>query len=258
MTQTTPITKLFADKLKVRIYETRVEMGDEAAKDVAEKIKELLQRQPTVNIIFAAAPSQNEFLDALSRYEEINWNRVNGFHMDEYIGLPPRAVQSFAYFLKEKIFDRVSFNAVHYIDGHAADPVLECQRYARLLMENQPDIVCMGIGENTHIAFNDPHTADFNDPFLVKVVKLDDASRQQQVHDECFTTLQNVPESAITLTVPALLKAHSIFCIVPGSNKADAVTHTINDKVQEEYPSTSLKLHNDATLYLDSDSAGRL
>ncbi len=258
MIQTTPITKLFANKLKVRIYETRVEMGAEAAKDVAEKIKELLLHQQFVNIIFAAAPSQNEFLYALSRYKGINWSRVNGFHMDEYIGLQPIASQSFAYFLKEKIFDRVSFNSVYYINGNAADPVAECHRYARLLRENQPDIVCMGIGENTHIAFNDPHTADFNDPFLVKVVTLDEASRQQQVHDGCFIALQDVPESAITLTVPALLKAQSCFCIVPGSNKADAVKNTINNEVQEMYPSTSLKRHNDATLYLDNDSAAKL
>ena len=253
------IKKLTADKLKVRIYETRIQMGAEAAKDVAEKIKELLLlNQKIINIIFAAAPSQNEFLSSLSQEEDINWRRINAFHMDEYIGLNNNAPQSFAHFLKENIFDKVSFNDVHYINGNAEDQHAECLRYAKLLKEYPADIVCMGIGENTHIAFNDPHSADFNDPLMVKVVTLDELSRQQQLHDGCFTHLQDVPTSAITLTIPALLQANSIYCIVPGKKKAMAVFHTLNSEVNENYPSTSLKKHSNATLYLDMDSASEL
>jgi len=247
-----------ANKLKVSTYETRMQMGAEAAKDVASKIKELLSQQEFVNIIFAAAPSQNEFLFNLSQEKDINWLRVNGFHMDEYVGLEKNSPQQFAYFLKEKIFGQVSFNEVHYINGNAEDLAAECIRYAHLLLQYPADIVCMGIGENTHIAFNDPHTADFNDPLLVKIVTLDEMSRQQQVNDGCFATLDDVPVSAITLTVPALLQANFICCIVPGNNKAMAVFHTINSEVDEKYPSTSLKKHNNAILYLDKESAATL
>jgi glucosamine-6-phosphate deaminase len=253
------IGKLTVDKLKVRIYETRVQMGAEAAKDAAEKIKELLLlTQGFINIIFAAAPSQNEFLSSLSQEKDINWRRVNAFHMDEYVGLDNKAPQTFAHFLKESIFEKVSLNEVHYINGNAEDLHAECLRYAKLLKEYPADIVCMGIGENTHIAFNDPHSADFNDPLMVKVVTLDELSRQQQLHDGCFTHLQDVPTSAITLTIPALLQANSIYCIVPGKKKAMAVFHTLNSEVNENYPSTSLKKHSNATLYLDMDSASEL
>lgn len=256
MTQT---EKSPAIKLKVRIYETRAQMGAEAAKDVAQKIKELLSLKPGfINIIFAAAPSQNEFLASLSLEKNIDWTRINGFHMDEYIGLDDDASQRFARFLKDRIFDKVPFNDVYYINGSESDAELECLRYSNLLKAFPADIVCMGIGENTHIAFNDPHTADFKDPVLVKVVTLDRASRQQQVHDGCFAQLEDVPTSAITLTVPALLQADSIFCIVPGKHKAMAVYQTLNSEVSEEYPSTILKQHPDATLYLDRDSAAKL
>jgi glucosamine-6-phosphate deaminase len=255
----TEIKELTANKLKVRIYETRSQMGAKAARDVAEKIKELLlSKEKDVNIIFAAAPSQNEFLSSLSKEKDINWERVNAFHMDEYVGLDKNATQRFAHFLKESIFDKVTFNEVHYINGNAADSDNECERYSKLLSQFPADIVCMGIGENTHIAFNDPHIADFNDPFLVKVVDLDEVSRQQQVNDGCFVRIEDVPTSAITLTVPALLNADSIYCIVPGVKKAKAVFHTINSEVNENYPSTSLKRHTNATLYLDKDSAAKI
>ncbi len=256
MTQTGQLT---ANKLKVRIYDSRIQMGAEAAKDVAEKIKELLLvKQGFVNIIFAAAPSQNEFLSSLSQEKNINWRRVNAFHMDEYVGLDKNASKRFGNFLKERLFDKVSFNKVHYLNGSAGDSDMECLRYSDLLKQFPADIVCMGIGENAHIAFNDPHTANFDDPLMVKMVTLDQASRQQQVHDGCFAQIEDVPTSAITLTVPALLKANSIYCIVPGNNKANAVYHTLNSKVQETYPSTSLKRHINATLYLDKESAAKL
>lgn len=259
MTQTPQITQLSASKLKVRIYETRAEMGAEAAKDVALKIKDLLTfKKEDINIIFAAAPSQIELLAALARENDIDWSRINGFHMDEYVGIGPGSTQSFASFLKQNIFGRVPFKKVYYINGKAEDLEAECVRYAALLKENPVDLVCMGIGENTHIAFNDPHTADFNDPVLVKVVILDEASRQQQVHDGCFANLTDVPTLAITLTVPALLQADAIFCVVPGKNKATAVYNTVNFEISETYPSTVLKNHEEAILYLDLESAARL
>lgn len=259
MIQATQITTFTAGELKIKTYDSRNDMGTDAAKDVAAKIRELLLlKQGFVNIIFAAAPSQTEFLHSLSQQNGINWNRVNGFHMDEYVGLDNNALQSFARFLRVHIFDKLPFNKVNYINGAVQDIDAECMRYTNLLNENPVDIVCMGIGENTHIAFNDPHTADFNDALMVKVVTLDEVSRLQQVHDRCFTELVDVPTTAITLTVPALLRAKSIYCIVPGKSKAIAVYQTVHNEVGERFPSTSLKKHNDATLYLDNDSASNL
>lgn len=252
------VKELTANNLKVKIFETRVEVGNSAAYEVSQTIKELLKKKDMINIIFAAAPSQNEFLFTLSRDEGINWSRINAFHMDEYIGLTSNAPQRFGNFLKERIFGEVSFNKVYYINGEAADRTLEGHRYADLLSQFPADIVCMGIGENTHIAFNDPFEADFNDPLKVKVVNLDQASRQQQVNDGCFANIDEVPVSAITLTVPTLLDAKNIFCIVPGSNKAQAVYHTLNDEVNDKYPSTILRSHKNAILYLDKESASKL
>lgn len=247
-----------ANKLRVKIYETREEMGSNAAHDVAQKIKELLVEKDVINIIFAAAPSQNEFLSTLSIEDGIDWGKINAFHMDEYVGLKSNASKRFGQFLDERIFKQVPFNNVYYINGEAENAEGEGERYADLLKEFPADIVCMGIGENTHIAFNDPHDADFHDPLMVKEVNLDKASRQQQVNDGCFANIDEVPVSAITLTVPTLLGAENIFCIVPGNNKAQAIYHTLNDEVNEKYPSTILRNHENAILYLDKESASML
>ncbi len=250
-----PIQTFNADRLHVNVYATRDEMGMAAAKDAATAIRQLLTTKPFVNIIFAAAPSQNEMLFYLASNQDIDWGRVNAFHMDEYVGLNDNAPQRFGHFLEQTIFGKQTFNTVYYINGNAADPAAECSRYAALLETHPVDMVCMGIGENTHLAFNDPHVADFYDPFMVKLVALDEVSRMQQVHDGCFASFDEVPRTAITLTIPALLKAASIVCVVPGLNKAQAVYHTINSPVRALYPSTALRQHGQARLYLDLNSA---
>ncbi|HVW16016.1 MAG TPA: glucosamine-6-phosphate deaminase [Mucilaginibacter sp.] len=245
------------DRLDARIYDTRLNMGVNAAGIVARKIVDLLTQKPFINIIFAAAPSQNEFLAALVEDTTIDWTRVNAFHMDEYIGLPENAPQWFGSFLKEKIFGHLPFHSVSYINGKAA-PELECVRYAKLLAQFPPDIVCMGIGENGHIAFNDPHLADFNDPLMVKVVDLDQPCRQQQVNDGCFDSLDEVPTHAITLTVPALMSGKYIYCMVPGKNKARAVHETLYERIGEQCPASVLRKHPNAVLFLDEGSANQL
>ncbi|GAB3018972.1 glucosamine-6-phosphate deaminase [Niabella terrae] len=243
------------DNLVIRVFETRKDLGSAAAIQVAQKIGELLTAgKAQVNIIFAAAPSQNEFLEALVN-ESVDWSKVNAFHMDEYIGLDPEAPQGFGNFLRQKIFDRVDFRKVYYLDGNATDFTKEIERYTGLLDKYRADIVCMGIGENTHIAFNDPHVADFDDPQLVKVVDLDLVSRMQQVNDGCFTSIDEVPTHALTLTIPALLNADFIFCIVPSALKAAAVRHTLHEPVSEAFPSTILRKHPQTVLYLDQASA---
>jgi len=246
------------DQLNCEVYDSRSSMGAEAAEQVAAKIRELQSRRDEVNIIFAAAPSQNEFLAGLLGADGIDWGGINAFHMDEYIGLTPGAPQGFGEFLRERLFSRAAFKSVSYIDGNAADIGAECGRYARLLGAYPPDIVCMGVGENGHIAFNDPHAALFNDPEAVKVVELDEKCRMQQVNDGCFDSIENVPTHAVTLTIPALMRGKAIFCVVPARSKAWAVRDTLRGEISGRCPASVLRTHADARLYLDQDSAGLL
>jgi glucosamine-6-phosphate deaminase len=178
--------------------------------------------------------------------------------MDEYVNLAADAPQGFGNFLKERLFNLAPFHSVNYIDGNVADYETECVRYSTLLQEFETDIVCLGIGENTHLAFNDPHVADENDPFLVKRVDLDEACRTQQINDGCFKELNEVPTHALTLTLPALLKAPYAFCTVPGEKKAQAVYHTLTEDISDDFPSTLLRKHKNATLFLDNDSSKQI
>ncbi len=243
------------DKLQVEIYENRTLMGEAAARDIKAKIAKLLSEKKEINIIFAAAPSQNDVLKALVEDKEIEWNRINAYHMDEYIGLDKDAPQGFGNFLKEHIFGLVPFKSINYIDITATDPEKEAERYGKLLNQHPTDIVIMGIGENGHIAFNDPPVADFNDKKAVKPVKLDEICRQQQVNDGCFASINDVPTHAMTLTVPTLVKAPYLFCIVPALTKANAVYETLNGNVDEHCPASVLRTHENAKLYLDNESS---
>ena len=243
------------DKLVVEIYENRTLMGEAAARDIKAKIAELLAEKAEINMIFAAAPSQNDVLKSLVEDKEIEWNRVNAYHMDEYIGLDKDAPQGFGNFLKDHIFGLVPFKSVNYIDITATDPEKEAERYGNLLDKNPTDIVIMGIGENGHIAFNDPPVADFKDKKTVKPVKLDEVCRQQQVNDGCFASIDKVPTHAMTLTVPTLVKAPYLFCIVPAPTKAKAVYETLNGSIDEHCPASILRTHDNAKLYLDDQSS---
>lgn len=242
------------DRLKVKAFDTDVEMGRVAAADVAACIGKMLETREELNMIFAAAPSQNTFLAALVK-EDVQWNRINAFHMDEYIGLQADAPQGFGNFLDRGLFSLVPFKSVNKIDCSAADVDAECARYSALLAAHPVDIVCLGIGENAHIAFNDPWVADFNDPVAVKPVPLDEVCRQQQVNDGCFASIDLVPKTAITLTVPSLTRAAHMFCMVPYATKAVAVRNVLNEEVSEKYPATVLRKHADATLYIDAQSS---
>lgn len=250
--------QFFVDTLRVKVMKDRAEMGRVSASDIRERILSLLKEQESIRIIFAAAPSQNDVLDSLVAYTDIPWQRIHAYHMDEYIGLPRNAPQGFGNFLRARIFDRVAFASVNLIDCEAKDAQAECARYAGLLRSNPADIVMMGIGENGHIAFNDPGVADFRDPEMVKVVPLDDMCRQQQVNDGCFARIEEVPKYALTLTCPALVRAPHLFCIVPAATKAKAVERTLNGTVSQACPATILRTCPDATLYLEPASAALL
>lgn len=243
------------DALDVRVYADRVAMGTAAARDVAAKMCDLLAARGQVRMIFAAAPSQNEFLAALSDEAGLDWSRVTAFHMDEYLGLPPEAPQRFGNFLRAHLFDRVHPGTIHFIDS-TNDVAVECARYGALLHAAPIDIVCLGIGENGHIAFNDPPVADFDDPEAIKPVELDMPCRQQQVNDGCFATVAEVPGHALTLTIPTLLSGAHLSCVVPGLAKRQAVHDTLRGPITTACPASSLRRHPACILYLDRDSAG--
>ncbi len=243
------------EKLQVKIFSNRREVGKAAGQSVAEKMREILKTKEILSIVFASAPSQNEFLEELSQSPGIHWNRVTAFHLDEYIGLRPDAPQSFGHFLKVKLFEKVRPDHVYYLNGMAEDVEAECNRYGDLLKDHPLDIACVGIGENGHLAFNDPPLANFQDPLLVKVVELDLVSRKQQVRDGCFQNLGEVPQKAITLTIPVILSAAFIYCMVPGTTKAEAVRRTLQGSVSTDCPAAILRRHESAILFLDRDSA---
>lgn len=240
-------------KIKLNIFDSRTAMGEAAAKAVEAKILELLSEKEELRMVFAAAPSQNEFLANLQKSSSIPWERITAFHMDEYIGLSADEDALFANFLKRKIFDQVNFKQVHLINGQN-DPEEECKRYASLIAEKPIDMVCLGIGENGHIAFNDPPVADFNDPKIIKKVTLDLACRQQQVNDGCFPSLEEVPAEALTLTIPTLMQADYLFCIVPGALKREALKNAIHGPVSTACPASILQTHEHCELFADKEA----
>ncbi len=246
------------DELLIRAYPTRAEMGAAAAAEVSAKIRALLAEKPFLRMVFAAAPSQEDFLQVLRADDSIDFSRIVAFHLDEYVGLAKDAPPGFGNFLRARLFDRVTFRQVHFMDGLAPDIAAECRRYGALLNEAPPDIACIGIGENAHLAFNDPPVADFADRDAVKVVELDQVCRVQQVHDGCFTRLEQVPTHALTMTIPAILAAAHIYSIVPAKTKANAVYHSLNDPISTAWPASVLRRCPGAVLYLDADSAARL
>lgn len=246
------------DRLRVKIYDSRQEMGEAAAADAASAIGQILAEKEECNIIFAAAPSQNEMLEALKNNPDIPWSRIRAFHMDEYCGLDREASQCFGNFLDRALFEQVDMRERYYLRDAGQTPEEICRNYSSLLRQYPVDIVCLGIGENGHIAFNDPPAADFNDSELVKTVTLDEVCRMQQVHDGCFENIAQVPASAVTLTIPALYAARYMFCVVPAETKARAVKDACTGPVDEGCPASVLRRHPGAVLYLDRDSSSLL
>lgn len=237
----------------VRVFPDRRQLGISAAHAIARELRSRLAHQPEVRVVFAAAPSQEEMLQALAAEPDLDWQRVVAFHMDEYIGLPQGASQSFYQWLRVTLFDRVSVGRVHALVPDD-DPEVCTREYAALLAAAPIDLVCLGIGVNGHLAFNDPPVADLADSLAVKVVELDEVCRQQQVDDGCFATLAEVPTRAVTLTIPRLLAADRLVCVVPGGRKRDAVRRALQDPVGAACPATALRTHPNCSIYLDAES----
>ena len=240
----------------LKIYPDRAAMGDDAAEDAAFVLRRLLDELDEVNALFAAAPSQSEFLASLAAKPDIDWTRVNAMHMDEYMGLAPDSPARFAHFLDQAIFGRIPLKAVYYV-GDAADDEAVLARYRRILHEKPIDIVFMGIGENGHIAFNDPPVADFEDPEDFKIVDLDEESRQQQVHDKTFPDLESVPKQAYTVTIPPMIQARERFCIVPSVLKAPAIRAALEDEIDTSCPASILRTVP-TRMYIDRPAAEQL
>jgi glucosamine-6-phosphate deaminase len=248
------IRKLQCERLGVSILESRAEAGAASAARFAAAVRGAVAARGSAAVIFASAPSQNEFLAALLR-EDVPWGRVTAFHMDEYVGLAATHPASFRRYIREHFLNHVKVAGFHELRGDAADASMECARYSALLQEFAPSVAAMGIGENGHVAFNDPPVCDFEDPVDVKVVELDEVCRMQQVHDGCFASLELVPSRALTLTVPVFLRTEHAVITVPGPTKRAAVKAALQGPVTTQCPASVMRRHADAELFLDKESA---
>ena len=238
--------------MKVCLAQSREELGMLAARDIGIALRSSLREKPALRMILAAAPSQSEMLAALACEPDIDWQRVTAFHMDEYLDLPEDAPQRFGAWLERAFFDHVPLAKVHLISP-GADPQAACKTYASMLAEAPIDVVLLGVGTNGHLAFNDP-PANLNDPLAVKIVELDQMCREQQVLDGCFAKLDDVPRTAITLTIPTLLAGRELFCCVPGRHKSAAVKAMMESPISGACPATALRTHPHCTVYLDHES----
>ncbi|MGE5506939.1 MAG: 6-phosphogluconolactonase [Chitinophagales bacterium] len=249
-----PVLEGRVEKLRVKVYGNRTEMGVAAAAEAAEILRQAIAAQGYARAIFASAASQADMLAALEAEPGIDWSKVTAFHMDEYIGSNVPERERFGPWLKYRFFDKVHPGRVHYLNGQAADPRAECARYAALLREAPIDFCALGIGETGHLAFNDPPVCDFADPEWVKVVEIDELSREQQVRDGAFATVDEVPKTAFTLTMPALLTSRRMVTVVPGPTKKEAIKRTLTAAISTDCPSSILRQISRASLYLDSQS----
>ena len=245
------------ENLLVNISEDEKSAGEASALFVAEHLNNAIKSKGSANLVLATGASQFAFLKAIKRLD-IDWSKITVFHLDEYIGLSTTHPASFRKYLKEKIIDEVKPKKMYYINGDVKDIDSEIANYEKLLNEHLIDVACIGIGENGHIAFNEPDIADFNDPKLVKVVQLDEVSRNQQLGEGWFSTLDKVPNEAISLTIPAIMNCKVISCMVPNKRKAEAVYNTLNAKITTDCPATILRKHENTVLFLDKDSASKL
>ena len=245
-------------ELAVRVFDDVATLASDAAADGAQAIRDAIAARGAANVMLATGNSQLAFLAELVKYSDVNWSAVTAFHMDEYVGLPPTHSASFQLYMRERVAAQLPFKAFHYLQGDTGDAQAEADRYAALLRSHPLDLCCCGIGENGHLAFNDPPVADFDDPVAVKIVALDPASRRQQVAEGHFATIDDVPTHAISVTIPALVGARRVLAIVPEQRKAVAVRDALEGPISTTCPASYLRRQPHATLYLDGESASLL
>jgi len=255
---TTAVKTLQIDSLPVRIYQTQMDLARDVARIAHEHLSDVLARRGSAAAILATGNSQIKFLEQLISLGGIDWSRITLFHMDEYLGIDANHTASFRRYMRERVEQRIKPHVFNYIEGDAALPLDECVRYEGLLEAQPIDLCCLGIGENGHLAFNDPPVADFDDSHKVKLVQLDRACREQQVNEGHFPNLETVPPYAFTLTIPALCSAEKMLCIAPERRKAKAVFDALRGPVSTACPASFLRKQAHATLFLDADSASLL
>jgi glucosamine-6-phosphate deaminase len=252
------IRSLQVDSLKVESYDSTETMGKAAAESASASLHALAAKSDTVAVIFATGASQMATLDALTSIPGLPWEKVVGFHMDEYLGIPDDHPASFRRYLRERLTSKVRMRQFYGIDGTSGYPEETCRKYADLLRQHNPHLCLLGIGENGHLAFNDPAEADFEDPLDIKIVSLDTKCRQQQVNEGWFPSLADVPKQAITLTIPTLLRVPRLIASVPGERKAHIVHRTLTEEISTRCPATIMRKHPDTTVYLDPASSTEL
>ncbi len=253
-----PIYEITIEQLPVSVFQTNEELGQAAAAEASQVIRQAIEARGEANVILATGNSQLTFLRTLREDKSVEWQKVNVFHMDEYIGIDPNHPASFPLFLQNHFLAFVHVKQFYPISGQAQNIEATIATYTQLLREHPADLCACGYGENGHLAFNDPPFADFNDPVWAKVVRLAEASRKQQVGEGHFKSLAEVPTHAITLTIPALLAAKRVLCIVPEARKAEAVYTALKMPISENCPGSILRQTPHARLLLDKDSAAKI
>lgn len=246
------------EKLKIEIYPSRDAAGEAAANATAEALQQIASVRKTFGVIFATGASQLATLNALSQIAGLPWGQVEGFNMDDYVGLPADHPASFHAYLRDKLPQRELMKSFLEVDGATSDIDQMCRDYEQALGASDPQLCLLGIGENGHLAFNDPAEADFNDPLDVRTVHLDQVCRQQQASEGWFKSLEDVPDYAVTLTIPALFRVPKLIISVPGKRKASVVRRTVQGPISTACPSTILRTHFDATVFLDEESAAEI
>lgn len=246
---------LQVDCLRVKVYNSSTELTQDAAWLAQNYLQSLLATQDTVSVVLATGNSQLQFLDLLVTAQTIDWSRVILFHLDEYLGIESDHPGSFRYYLQQKVGRKITPRQFHFIEGDAIEPLAECIRYSELLQQQPIDLCLLGIGNNGHLAFNEPSVADFNDPHVVKLVKLEAKTRQQQKDSGgYFPTFETVPQYAYTLTIPTICSAKKIFCLAPGTHKKEVVKKTLIEPINANFPASILRTQPQATLFCDSNS----
>lgn len=255
--QTTATERVY-DELQVRIFDDQLALAASAARDAAAILGRTIAERGEANMMVATGNAALQFMAALRREKTIDWSKVTLFHLDEYVGISDKHPASFRLFIRSNLADWVKPKAAYYIEGDAADVQAECRRYAELMRTHPIDLCHCGIGENGHLAFNDPPVADFNDPDLIKVVELDAACRRQQVGEGHFKTMADVPAHALSVTITGLIAAKHIICVVPETRKAQAIHDALLGPVATSCPASILRRQSHAVLYLDRQSASLL
>lgn len=240
--------------MRVRICGNQQQLGKAAAREAARILTSVIEEQGKVVFVAATGASQFEFLEALTTISSIDWSRTTMFHLDEYIGIPENHPASFIKYLKEKLINRVHPGAVHLIRRDTGDPESECERLNKIISKKEIDVSFIGIGENGHLAFNDP-PADFNTERPYIVVELDEACRRQQLAEGWFNSLKEVPHKAISMSIKQIMKSRNIICTVPDARKAQAVKNCLEGDISPEHPASILRKHEKTFLFLDKDSA---